>query len=75
MVAEPEAPLPSFSGFALSANGVYLGGSAIGSPATIREMLAFAAEKQIKPWIVKRPMGEVNDVIRAFDADGARYVS
>lgn len=72
VVAEPEAPLPPISGFALSANGVYLGGSAIGSPATIREMLAFAAEKQIAPWIVKRPLSQVNEVIKDFATNGAR---
>lgn len=72
MVAEPEQPLPPISGFALSANGVYLGGSAIGSPSTIREMLEFVAEKQVKPWIVKRRLSEVNDVIRDFAQKGAR---
>jgi D-arabinose 1-dehydrogenase-like Zn-dependent alcohol dehydrogenase len=54
-------------------NGVFLGGSAIGSPKIIREMLDFAAEKKISPWIIKRPLKDVNQAVVDMDNSKARY--
>jgi D-arabinose 1-dehydrogenase-like Zn-dependent alcohol dehydrogenase len=54
-------------------NGINIGGSAIGSPKEIREMLQLAADKKIKPWIEKRPLQDANQVIQDLDAGKARY--
>jgi alcohol dehydrogenase (NADP+) len=39
----------------------------------MRDMLQFAADKQIKPWIVKYPMDKVNEAVPAMVANKARY--
>lgn len=48
--------------FPLIMGGVSFGGSAIGSPKVIREMLDLAAKQQIHPWIKKIPLKEANQV-------------
>lgn len=67
-VGAPEEPLPSFHPFNLLMSGVKLGGSAIGSPAVIREMLDLVATQNVKPWIVKRPIKDVNSALPSFPA-------
>jgi alcohol dehydrogenase (NADP+) len=42
--------LPNINAFTLIGNGVKVGGSAIGSPEEINEMLKLAADKKIHPW-------------------------
>ncbi|KAJ6016643.1 NADP-dependent alcohol dehydrogenase 7 [Penicillium sp. IBT 35674x] len=59
--------------FALIMKGMKLGGSMIGSPDEIREMLELAAAKNIKPWIEERPMKEANKAIQDMEAGHARY--
>ncbi|KAJ5660713.1 NADP-dependent alcohol dehydrogenase 7 [Penicillium longicatenatum] len=59
--------------FALIIKGIKLGGSLIGSPDDIREMLELAAAKNIKPWIEERPMKEANQAIQDMDAGKARF--
>ncbi|KAL2809995.1 chaperonin 10-like protein [Aspergillus granulosus] len=54
-------------------NGVKLGGSLIGSPEVIREMLQLAADKKIQPWIEERPMKEANKAIVDMEEGVARY--
>lgn len=58
---------------ALVMKGIKLGGSLIGSPDEIREMLALAAEKKLKPWIEERPMKEANEAIQDMVRGDARY--
>ncbi|KAM0335176.1 hypothetical protein ACHAQA_000217 [Verticillium albo-atrum] len=60
--------LPNISAFRLILNKIKVGGSNIGTPAEIQEMLDFAAEKNIKPWVEVRPMAEANKAIRDFNA-------
>lgn len=36
-------------------------------------MLALAATQKIHPWIIKRPMDDVNTVIQDMNASKARY--
>jgi uncharacterized zinc-type alcohol dehydrogenase-like protein len=48
-------------------------GSFLGSPATMREMLAFAVEKGIKPMVEMMPMDQVNEAIRRLKEGEARY--
>ncbi|KAJ6088219.1 NADP-dependent alcohol dehydrogenase 7 [Penicillium sp. IBT 16267x] len=59
--------------FALIMKGIKLGGSLIGSPDEIREMLELAAAKNIKPWIEERSMKEANKAIQDMGAGKARY--
>ncbi len=48
-------------------------GSPVGSPETIRTMLAFAARHKIKPVIEVFPMSQVNDALAHLAAGKARY--
>lgn len=55
-------------------DNVNFGGSAIGSPTTtIPEMLKFAADKGVKPWIKKWEMDKVNEAVPDMHKGGARY--
>ena len=38
---------------------VHIGGSAIGSPVVIKQMLELAAKENVQPWIIKRPLDDV----------------
>lgn len=59
--------------FTLIGGGVKIGGSAIGSPAEIREMLQFAADKNIRPWVQTRPLKEANQAVVDMAEGKARY--
>ncbi|KAF2435411.1 NAD(P)-binding protein [Tothia fuscella] len=72
-VGAPEDKLPALGAFALIGKGCSIGGSNIGSPAEIQEMLEFAAEKGIKPWIQEVPMKDANKAIVDMEAGKARY--
>lgn len=65
--------LPPVNAFTLLANGIHLGGSGIGSPDEIKEMLQLAADQKIKPWVQKRPMKEANAAIVDMEAGKARF--
>jgi alcohol dehydrogenase (NADP+) len=43
--------------------GIKIGGSGIGSPAEIEEMLQLAADKKIRAWVEERPLQEANQAI------------
>lgn len=72
-VGAPEDPVPQFPAFALLAKRVSVEGSAIGSPAQIREMLQLAAKNNIKPWIQEKPMSDANKAIVEFEEGKPRY--
>ena len=59
--------------FTLIAGGIKIGGSAIGSPHEIEEMLQLAADQKIKPWVQERPLREANQVLIDFEDGKARY--
>ncbi|CAK7221303.1 hypothetical protein SCUCBS95973_004448 [Sporothrix curviconia] len=65
--------LPNINAFTLVGNGIKVGGSAIGAPHEIQEMLKLAAEKEIKPWVTVRPMSDANMAIVDMEAGKARY--
>lgn len=65
--------LPPINAFTLIPNGIKVGGSAIGSPDEINEMLQIAAKSKIKPWIQERPMKEANQVVIDFNDGKPRY--
>ena len=72
-VGAPEDKMPAFNAFSLIAKGVKIGGSAIGSPAEIEEMLRLTVEKGVKPWIEKRALKEANGAVVDMVANKARY--
>lgn len=72
-VGAPEDKLPALSVFPLLMKGAKIGGSAIGSPQQIEDMLTMAAEKSIRPWIQQRPMQEANTAIVEMNDGKARY--
>ncbi|KAK8207865.1 hypothetical protein M8818_004118 [Zalaria obscura] len=72
-VGAPEDPIPAFPAFALLIKRISLSGSAIGSPAEIKEMLELAASQNVKPWIEERPMAEVNQALVDFEDGKPRY--
>jgi len=65
--------LPAINAFTLLGGGIKVGGSAIGAPWEIDEMLQLAADKKIKPWIQERPMKEANQAILDMEKGNARY--
>jgi D-arabinose 1-dehydrogenase-like Zn-dependent alcohol dehydrogenase len=50
-----------------------LGGSMIGSPSDIREMLQLAADKNIRPWIQERSMKDANQAVIDMNEGKARF--
>lgn len=69
----PEDGALEIPAFALIAKGIKLGGSLIGSPDEIREMLDLAVAKNVHPWIEERPMKEANQAIQDMNKGDARY--
>lgn len=72
-VGAPEDPFPAFRVFPLIGKAVKIGGSSIGSPNEIRQMLQLASEKSIRPWVQERPMNEVNAALADMEIGKARY--
>ncbi len=72
-VGAPEDKIPGFGAFSLIGKGVSIGGSAIGSPQEIKEMLHFAAEKHIHPMIEERSMSKANESVLDMEHGKARY--
>jgi len=64
--------LPPVNAFQLL-SGIKLGGSGIGSPQVIKEMMQLVADQNIKPWIEKRPMKEANQAIVDLAEGKPRY--
>lgn len=65
--------LPNINAFQLIGKGIKVGGSLIGSPAEIEDMLKLAAEKKIQPWIQERPLKDANQAIIDMEEGKARY--
>ncbi|KAF2146571.1 uncharacterized protein K452DRAFT_323713 [Aplosporella prunicola CBS 121167] len=72
-VGAPEDELPPFNAFALIAKQAKVGGSLIGSPNEIREMLQLASKTNLKPWIQQRPLKDANQAVVDFEAGKPRY--
>jgi alcohol dehydrogenase (NADP+) len=73
LVGAPEQPLPPLAVFPLLMNNVFIGGSAIGSPETISEMLELASKEKLHGWIQTRPMTETNQAVLDMQDGKARY--
>ncbi|KAI9898146.1 hypothetical protein N3K66_006506 [Trichothecium roseum] len=65
--------MPEINAFTLIGAGIKVGGSGIGSPDQVQEMLQFAADKGIKPWVEERPMQKANETVVDLEAGKARY--
>ncbi|XXG97664.1 hypothetical protein Hte_003971 [Hypoxylon texense] len=65
--------LPPVNAFTLIGNGIKVGGSAIGSPREINEMLQLAADKKIKTWVQERPLKDANKAIVDMEDGKARF--
>ncbi|KAF9358273.1 hypothetical protein BGX26_002141 [Mortierella sp. AD094] len=72
LLALPEKPL-SIPGGALISRGVSIVGSLIGGKIDIAEMLQFAAEKNVRPWIEKMPMSDANAAVKHMMEGRPRY--
>lgn len=73
-VGNPDrSELPNINAITLIMGGFKIGGSAIGSPQDIEEMLQLAVEKNIRPWVETRPLKEANQAIQDLEAGKARY--
>ena len=72
IIALPEAPLP-IPAFELLSHEVALAGSAIGSADAVREMLQFAADKNVRPWIERMSMSDPNAAVKHLMEGRPRY--
>lgn len=72
-VSMPEWNFPEISPYVFFISQVFIHGSAIGSPAEIEEMLLFAAEHNVKPWIETYKMDDVVKAIEDFRAGKPRF--
>lgn len=69
----PDWDLPPVHPLMFCLKQVFIHGSAIGSPNEIREMLEFAAEKNVRPWITVYPMKDVQKAIDDFVEGKPRF--
>ena len=65
-------PIPVSAGSLISGSKS-ITGSATGSPATLRQLLKFAARKNIAPQVEVFPMSQVNAAIERLHSGKARY--
>ncbi|KFX90571.1 hypothetical protein V490_06393, partial [Pseudogymnoascus sp. VKM F-3557] len=72
-VGAPEDVLPPIHAFSLIRNSIKIGGSLIGTPKDIEDMLELVVEKKVKPWVQKIPMKEANKAIVEFEEGVPRY--
>jgi len=72
-VGIPDEGLPEVPAFIYIANKVSIAGSLIGSPAEIREMLELANKTNIKGWVKRWDMKDINKAVPDMEAGNARY--
>ncbi|KAF9957377.1 hypothetical protein BGZ72_001867 [Mortierella alpina] len=72
LLAAPEVPL-TIRGTSLLMRQIALVGSLIGGKESVKEMLQFAAEKNVRPWIEKMPMNDANAAVKHMMEGRPRY--
>jgi D-arabinose 1-dehydrogenase-like Zn-dependent alcohol dehydrogenase len=72
LVGAPEKPI-SLKVFPLLMNGVSIGGSAIGSPKEIADMLELAKKHKISTWKKVWAMEDINEALVDMEKGNARY--
>jgi len=73
MVGLPDEAMPGLRAGALTATGVRMAGSSVGSKIEALEMLNLAVEHGIKPWIQTMPMSKAPEAVELMKAGKARY--
>ncbi|KAI9472327.1 MAG: chaperonin 10-like protein [Benjaminiella poitrasii] len=73
MVAIPETPLQGIPPLLLAGKQLKITGSIIGSPRMIEDMLQFAANTDVQPWINKYPMKDAPAAVQAVRDGKPRY--
>ena len=63
-------PIPAIS---LIGGAKAVTGSSTGSPAALRQLMKFAARKNIRPQIEVYPMSQINEAIERLHSGKARY--
>lgn len=71
--APDNGELPPINAFTLLTSGIKVGGSGIGSPAEIKEMLDLAAAQNVRPWVQLRPLKDANQAILDMEEGKARF--
>ena len=66
-------PSVTFTMFPVIAGQKLVGGSPLGSPSTISDMLEFCGRHNLQPIIEKFPMSQVNEAFEHLEAGKARY--
>lgn len=69
----PDWNFPELHPVVFVMNQAHISGSAIGSPKEIEEMLQFAAEHGVKPWIQIYDMDNVVQAVEDFRAGKPRF--
>ncbi|KAK4097323.1 GroES-like protein [Parathielavia hyrcaniae] len=69
----PDEGLPTIVQFPLLFKRLKITGSAIGAPSVIMEMLQFAVDQKVKPWVEQISMKNANKAIVDMDAGKPRY--
>lgn len=72
-VGAPEDVLPPIQAFRLLGKNAKIGGSSIGSPQEIREMMDLFAKKGVKTWNQNYSMKDANQAIVDMEEGKARY--
>ncbi len=72
-VGAPEDKLPPLGAYSLISKACSVTGSQVGSPGEMKEMLKFAAEKGVKPWVEVKRMRDVNQCVVDMEKGKARY--
>lgn len=72
-IGEPEDTLPGLKVFSLIGRDIKVGGSVIGSPAKMVEMLDFAVKHKVHPLVEERKMESANEAVRDMDNGKARF--
>jgi len=73
IVGLPEEKIPAFFGQALVNKAISFGGSIIGPPVLIKEMLDVAVKHNVRSWTSSHPMKEVSQKVKDMDQGKARY--
>jgi alcohol dehydrogenase (NADP+) len=73
LVGLPEEAFPPVPVTQLVFNNTFIGGSTIGSPSEISEMLDLAVSHKVKGWVETRPLNEANQAILDMEKGKARY--
>ena len=73
MLGLPEEPMIAVPPGMLILHEVSLCGSLIGSRPLIKDMLKFAAEHQVHPWIERMPLEQVNEAVEKVSSGNVRY--